>query len=86
MASLDLHRDQEPWMLAANLRAAFSGIVSGNVKEEGSREVKLHGPFRLHGDPEIIAGMETLMKDFISQGRILLSGREYTPCYELCPD
>ncbi len=86
MAALDLHRNQEPWMLAANLRAAFSGIVSGNVKEEGSREVQLHGPFCLHGDPEIIAGMETLMKDFISQGRILLSGREYTPCYELCSD
>lgn len=81
MASLNLHRDQEPWQLAANLRNAFSGIVSGNVKEEGSREVAAHGPFHLHGDPDIIAAMDKLMKDFIAQGRILLSGRDYTPCY-----
>lgn len=86
MAALDLHRDQEPWKLAANLRAAFSGIVSGNVKEEGTAAVAKNGPFRLHGDPEIIAGMETLMQDFIDQGRILLSGREYTPCYVFEPD
>ncbi len=81
MAALDLHRNQEPWKLAANLRAAFSGIVSGNVKEAGISEVAKNGPFRLHGDADIIAGMETLMRDFIDQGRILLSGRDYTPCY-----
>lgn len=86
MAALDLHRNQEPWMLAANLRAAFSGIVSGNVKEEGTAEVAKNGPFRLHGDPEIIEGMEKLMQDFIDQGRILLSGRKYTPCYVFEPD
>ena len=73
-------------MLAANLRAAFSGIVSGNVKEEGTAEVAKNGPFRLHGDPEIIEGMEKLMQDFIDQGRILLSGRKYTPCYVFEPD
>ena len=81
MASLNLHHDQEPWQLAAALRNAFSGIVSGNVKEEGAREVAEHGPFHLHGDRDIIEGMETLMNDFIKQHRLLLSGRKYTPCY-----
>lgn len=81
MDGLNLTHDQEPWMLAASLRNAFSGIVSGNVKEEGIREVREHGPFHLHGDPDIIEGMGRLMQDFIDQGRILLSGRKYTPCY-----
>jgi hypothetical protein len=36
MASLDLHRNQPPQLLAANLRRAFSGIVAGNVKEGAS--------------------------------------------------
>ena len=35
MGSLDLHLDQPKQQLAANLRRAFSGIVAGNVKEEG---------------------------------------------------
>lgn len=81
MAALDLHKDQEPWKLAANLRRAFSGIVTGNVKEYGIKMVQEHGPFVLDGDPDIIANMEKLLRDFIKQGRILLSQRKYKPCY-----
>lgn len=86
MAALNLHKDQPAWRLAANLRRAFSGIVTGNVKEYGIRQVKEKGPFVLHGDPEIIEGMEKLMRDFIHQGRILLSQRKYKPCYVFEPD
>lgn len=81
MAALSLHRSQEQHVLAANLRRAFSGIVTGNVKEHGIRLVREHGPFRLHGDPEIMSAMSGLMEDFIAQGRITLSQREYEPCY-----
>ena len=81
MAALDLHKDQEPWKLAGALRRAFSGIVTGNVKESGIKRVAEHGPFILHGDKEIIDNMDKLMRDFIAQGRILLSEREYKPCY-----
>lgn len=81
MAALNLHKDQETWQLAANLRRAFSGIVTGNVKEHGIRLVKEKGPFVLHGDADIIDSMDQLMRDFIAQGRILLSQREYEPCY-----
>ena len=82
MAALDLHKDQEPYKLAANLRRAFSGIVTGNVKEKGIKIVAEHGPFKLHGDKDIIEYMGKLMTDFIEQGRILLSQREYVPCYQ----
>ena len=36
MRALQLHRDQPVHRLAANLRRAFSGIVTGNVKETAS--------------------------------------------------
>ncbi len=50
MEQLDLSLDQEPQVLAANLRQAFSGIVAGNVKAEGIREIERRGPFTIHGD------------------------------------
>lgn len=86
MSQLNLCRNQEPYLLASNLRRAFSGIVTGNVKEYGIRMVQEHGPFKLHGDESIINYLEQLMRDFIAQGRILLSQREYIPCYELSKD
>ncbi|MBC7657950.1 MAG: LOG family protein, partial [Frankiaceae bacterium] len=45
MAGLNLHRNQPAHELAANLRRAFSGIVAGNVKEEGMRYIEQRGPF-----------------------------------------
>lgn len=83
MAGLNLCQGQAPYKLAANLRRAFSGIVAGNVKEYGIQMVAQKGPFKLHGDQAIINFMGKLMTDFIEQGRILLSQREYVPCYEL---
>ena len=59
MASLDLHLNQPTQQLAANLRRAFSGIVAGNVKDEGIQAIKQHGRFILSGEP-------TLMTDRIS--------------------
>ena len=82
MAGLNLCKGQDSYKLAANLRRAFSGIVAGNVKEYGIQMVAQKGPFKLHGDQEIINYMGKLMTDFIEQGRILLSQREYVPCYE----
>ena len=86
MAKLNLKRDQEPWKLACNLRAAFSGIVAGNVKEYGIKLVAQKGPFKLHGDKDIIRSMDKLLRSYIKQGRVLLSKKEYKPCYELCKD
>ena len=81
MSSLDLTKNQEDWKLAANLRSAFSGIVAGNVKDYGIQAVKKKGPFVLHGDKLIIDELGKLLENFIKQHRILLSQKEYKPCY-----
>jgi hypothetical protein len=36
-----------------DLRRAFSGIVAGNVKEMGIREIREKGRYKLHGDADI---------------------------------
>ncbi|MEH0665499.1 LOG family protein [Vibrio scophthalmi] len=84
MASLDLHLNQRPENLAASLRQAFSGIVAGNVKAEGIREIERHGPFELDGDSELMKKMDRLLKDFVSQDRMKLpGGSAYEPCYRI---
>ena len=54
MAALDLHHGRRPFELAADLRRAFSGIVAGNVKEDGMRRIEQFGPFEIHGDTDIM--------------------------------
>jgi pyrimidine/purine-5'-nucleotide nucleosidase len=83
MAALDLSRGQAPHLLAANLRRAFSGIVAGNVKDEGIRRIEERGPFTLHGDPEIMSLMDDLLQSFVAQRRMRLPGTDYSPCYRL---
>jgi predicted Rossmann-fold nucleotide-binding protein len=84
MRALQLHRDQTPASLAANLRRAFSGIVSGNVRAEGVRLVEQHGPFELRGDPTIIAALDRMLRDFVAQARMRLSDPvHYLPCYRI---
>ena len=83
MASLDLHWDQAPAQLAANLRRAFSGIVAGNVKASGLRAIEQQGPFQLYGDKELMILMDKLLQSFVKQGRMKLPGSAYIPCYEI---
>ena len=82
MAALDLHHGRRPQDLAADLRRAFSGIVAGNVKEEGMRRVEQFGPYRLHGDPDIAQALDALLRAFVAQRRMKIAG-EYKPCYEI---
>lgn len=83
MANLDLHLNQKPEVLAAKLRQAFSGIVAGNVKAEGIREIKRKGPFIIDGDPALMKKMDRLLSDFVEQQRMKLPGSEYIPCYKI---
>ncbi|MDV6320102.1 nucleotide 5'-monophosphate nucleosidase PpnN [Chromohalobacter sp. HP20-39] len=83
MAELALHREQPVHELAANLRRAFSGIVAGNVKEEGIRAIEERGPFRLHAEPDLMARLDALLTSFVAQERMKLPGSEYVPCYTL---
>lgn len=82
MASLDLNKGRPAAELAADLRRAFSGIVAGNVKPQGIKAIQEHGPFKLTGDPEIMAELDVMLESFVKQNRMKLSD-EYTPCYVL---
>jgi pyrimidine/purine-5'-nucleotide nucleosidase len=82
MAALNLHREQPAHALAADLRRAFSGIVAGNVKEDGMRRIEAHGPFLIDGDREIMAALDELLQAFVAQRRMKMSG-EYKPCYRV---
>jgi predicted Rossmann-fold nucleotide-binding protein len=83
MRNLELHKNQPNHLLAANLRRAFSGIVAGNVKEEGIRTIEEFGHFELHGDAEIMHPVDELLESFAKQSRMKLPGREYKPCYKV---
>jgi len=83
MAKLQLHREQPVHILAANLRRAFSGIVAGNVKDDGIRRVEKFGPFEIHGDKSILDPLENLLESFIREHRMKLPGKVYTPSYRI---
>lgn len=83
MAKLSLSRERSPSELAINLRRAFSGIVAGNVKDYGIKQIRQHGPFKLQGDPEIALAMDKLLQDFVAHGRMKMGGKEYNPCYQI---
>jgi hypothetical protein len=80
---LQLDRNQDPHDLAVNLRRAFSGLVGGNVKEQGIRAIEAYGPFELRGDGEIIGRLDDLLTAFVAQGRMRLAAASYVPCYRL---
>lgn len=82
MAALDLHFGRPVHELAADLRRAFSGIVAGNVKEAGMRRIEQHGPFEIRGDAAIMASLDDLLRAFVEQRRMKMSG-EYQPCYRV---
>ncbi|MGJ9416217.1 nucleotide 5'-monophosphate nucleosidase PpnN [Massilia sp. CMS3.1] len=83
MRNLKLHKNLETHLLAANLRRAFSGVVAGNVKEEGIREIEQFGKYEIHGDSEIMGPMDALLASFVEQSRMKLPGKAYVPCYTI---
>ncbi len=83
MSSLELSKTRDSHQLAAHLRRAFSGVVAGNVKEEGIRAIEQHGPFELRGDADILRPMDELLAAFVEQQRMKLPGSTYNPCYRI---
>ena len=83
MANLNLHKHQPIQELAGQLRKAFSGIVAGNVKAEGIRQIQQKGPFELSGDPEIMHAMDALLQSFVEQNRMKIDTSTYNPCYKI---
>ena len=84
MAGLNLTREQPLHQLAANLRRAFSGIVAGNVKENGIRLIEEHGPYEIRGETTIMRPLDRLLQAFVEQHRMKLpGGSAYEPCYRV---
>ncbi len=83
MAKLELNTNMENHHLAANLRRAFSGIVAGNVKEDGIKSIKEHGLFEIRGEKKIMQPLDRLLESFVKQNRMKLPGSKYTPCYKV---
>ncbi len=83
MLALQLHHKQEKYQLAANIRDALSGIVAGNVKEEGIKAVESNGPLKIKGDAGILKPLESLLQSFAAMQRMKISSNGYTPCYEI---
>ena len=84
MRSLELTRNLPTHVLAGNLRRMFSGIVAGNVKPEGVRAIREHGPFEISGEPEIMESLDGLLTSFVENHRMKLpGGKGYTPVYRL---
>lgn len=86
VANLNLHREQEAQLLAADLRRAFSAIVAGNVKDEGIRAIRAKGVFEIHGEKEMMRKLDVLLQAFVEQGRMKLPGSVYYPCYRVITD
>ncbi len=83
MAQLDLHVDQPIHLLAANLRRAFSGIVAGHVKPHALHAIDEGGPFKIHGDPDIMKLMDELLQSFVNQRRMKIDQENFKPCYQI---
>jgi predicted Rossmann-fold nucleotide-binding protein len=81
--NLELHKNQERYLLASNLRRLFSGIVAANVKDEGIRAVEQHGNFEIRGEADIVDPMELLLNSFVTQKRMKLPVKKYNPSYRI---
>ncbi len=84
MLELNLTKDQSTYDLASNMRKAFSGIVTGNVKKSGIQAIEEKGLFQLRGAKEIMQPLDTLLRSFVEQQRMKIpSDQTYSPCYHI---
>ncbi len=84
MAALEISKDLPLHVLASNLRKMFSGIVAGNVKPDGVRSIREHGPFEITGEAEIMESLDNLLTSFVVEDRMKIpGGKAYQPCYRL---
>jgi len=83
MARTRISADLPRHVLAANLRRIFSGIVSGNVRDDAIAAIEQKGPFQITGSSEIMALLDRLLTSFVDQGRMKLAAADYRPCYRV---
>jgi predicted Rossmann-fold nucleotide-binding protein len=83
MIDLEIHESLPSHQLAANLRRAFSGIVSGNVREDTAAQIERRGPFQINGSEKLMGLLDELLAEFVAQKRMKISGGQYKPCYRI---
>jgi hypothetical protein len=83
MSELEISESLPKHVLAANLRRAFSGIVSGNVREDTASLIEKDGPFEITASAKIMSLLDELLQAFVEQKRMKLSGNDYVPCYRV---
>ena len=83
MRALNIDADLPSHELAANLRRAFSGIVSGNVREDTAALIARDGPFEIRGSASIMRLLDDLLAAFVKQKRMKIASNDYVPCYRV---
>jgi len=83
MSELQISEDLPKHVLAANLRRVFSGIVSGNVREDTASLIEKDGPFEITASARIMSLLDDLLQAFVEQKRMKISGNDYVPCYRV---
>ena len=83
METLNLSEDQPVHELAANLRRVFSGIVSGNVREDTALAIEQGGPFVINGSRRIMQLLDGLLSAFVADRRMKIASSDYKPCYRI---
>ena len=83
MLGLDLTEGLPTHVLAANLRRAFSGIVSGNVREDTITAIESRGAFEIRGSLRVMKLLDRLLAAFVADGRMKLKSASYRPCYRV---
>jgi len=83
MSALEIDESQPSHILAANLRRVFSGIVSGNVREDTAALIDKQGPFEINGSAKIMSLLDKLLAAFVEQKRMKISAGDHSPCYRV---
>ena len=83
MRALDINDGLPVHTLAANLRRVFSGIVSGNVREDTIAAIDKKGPFEISASHDIMSLLDKLLSAFVADGRMKLESKRYRPCYKV---
>ena len=83
MRSLAINEELPTHKLAVNLRRAFSGIVSGNVREDTISAIERDGPFEICATGRYMTLLDQLLASFVDQGRMKIARETYEPCYRV---
>jgi predicted Rossmann-fold nucleotide-binding protein len=83
MNAIKLDEELPVHELAVSMRRVFSGIVSGNVREDTIAMIEEQGPFEIRGSKKLLGLLDRLLSAFVSQGRMKIASEHYSPCYHV---